>query len=333
MKFFLFLFLYPFSCLFGLILRVRHCLYDKRWIEVYNPKTLTVCVGNLRVGGTGKTPHVEYFIRYFFQKNYNVALLSRGYGRKTKGYIEVLDFDTAEKVGDEPLQIKKKFPNIVVCVCENRKKGIDIIEKQFSPDVILLDDAMQHRKVKATKTVLLTTYSDPYFQDYLLPCGRLRDVRSRSKAADYVIVTKTPNNISKENKTAFQRKIKLQPHQSLLFSSYKYLPPKNLLNEDVDWEKISTAIVVSAIAEPHLFVEEVRKNCIIMQTMTFADHHSFSIQEVKMFVNLLTQHQDLYLITTEKDAQRVLSHTLDCDIKKRMIYLPIEVIIENGFYI
>ena len=183
--------LFPFAILYGLVVRLRHFLYDRGWLQSKQYPFPTLCVGNLAVGGTGKTPMVEYLVRLLGEEQ--VAILSRGYRRKTKGFVLADTSATALTLGDEPFQYHRKFSKATVAVCENRQEGIEQLLKRPNFQVILLDDAFQHRKVQAGLNLLLTSYSQLYTNDFLLPVGSLRDIRSRAGKAQIILVTKCPN--------------------------------------------------------------------------------------------------------------------------------------------
>ena len=206
--------LFPFSLVYGSILAFRNLCYDKGWFESKSYNRPIICVGNLSTGGTGKSPMIEYLISFLI-KDYKVAVLSRGYKRKTNGFKKVLIDSLAENVGDEPLQFKQKFPDIVVAVCANRQEGIKKIKNKA--DVILLDDAFQHRKVKASTNILLTTFNDLYIHDVVLPAGNLRESKRGSKRADLVVVTKCPEKHSYAKLQEIQYILNLRPEQKIYF--------------------------------------------------------------------------------------------------------------------
>tara|TARA_R110000787_G_scaffold71771_2_gene159795 strand:- start:11044 stop:12060 length:1017 start_codon:yes stop_codon:yes gene_type:complete len=308
--------LLPFSLLYGSILALRNLCFDKGWFESKSYATPIICVGNLSTGGTGKSPMIEYLIS-FLKEDYKVAVLSRGYKRKTNGFREVLVDSKAEDVGDEPLQFKQKFPGIMVAVCADRQEGIEKIK--IKADVILLDDAFQHRKVKASTNILLTTFNDLYVHDMVLPAGNLRESKRGAKRADLVMVTKCPEKHSYAKLQEIQYILNLKPDQKIYFSKISYdesiygisetLPLNYLLDKNFT--------LVTGIANPKPLVEFLKQNQFNFEHKKFPDHHHFSNSEIK---NLKEKE---IILTTEKDFVR-LQPRLN---KFAIYYLPIKTII------
>lgn len=316
--------LFPFSLLYGGIIILRNYLYDSgRW-ESRTYSIPVICVGNLSVGGTGKSPMIEYLIA-FLKDHYELAILSRGYKRKTKGYLEATLHSTVDEIGDEPLQIKQNFPNATVAVCADRRKGIRILEKKA--DVILLDDAFQHRKVKATLNILLTPFNDLYIDDALLPAGNLREPKSGAIRADIILVTKCPEKVAYAKLQEIQFRLQLQPGQKLYFSKIGYhtmiygktenLPLTYLLDKPFT--------LVTGIANPEPLVSFLKRGNYTFTHQQFPDHHDFSPSEIKKL------EQSEIVLTTEKDYMR-----LQPKMKKfALYYLPIKTVILNeqgGFF-
>ncbi|MFT5248915.1 MAG: tetraacyldisaccharide 4'-kinase [bacterium] len=308
--------LLPFSLLYRSILALRNLCFDKGWFESKSYTTPIICVGNLSTGGTGKSPMIEYLIS-FLKEDYKVAVLSRGYKRKTNGFREVLIDSKAEDVGDEPLQFKQKFPGIMVAVCADRQQGIEKI--RIKADVILLDDAFQHRKVSASTNILLTTFNDLYIHDMVLPAGNLRESKSGAKRADLVIVTKCPEKHSYAKLQEIQYLLNLKPAQKIYFSKISYdesiygvsetLPLSYLLDKNFT--------LVTGIANPKPLVEFLKQNQFNFEYKKFPDHHHFSNSEIK---NLKEKE---IILTTEKDFVR-LQPRLN---KFAVYYLPIKTVI------
>ena len=308
--------LFPFSLLYGSILALRNLFYDKGWFESKSYSTPIICVGNLSTGGTGKSPMIEYLIS-FLKEDYKVAVLSRGYKRKTSGFLEVLTDSKAENVGDEPLQFKRKFPEIVVAVCANRQEGIEQI--RVKADVILLDDAFQHRKVNASTNILLTTFNDLYIHDMVLPAGNLRESKRGANRADLVVVTKCPEKHSYAKLQEIQYILDLKPEQKIYFSKISYddsifgksesLPLNYLLDKKFT--------LVTGIANPKPLVEFLNKNHYNFEHKKFPDHHHFSNSEIKQL-----EGKDI-ILTTEKDYVR-LKPRLN---KFAIYYLPIKTVV------
>lgn len=308
--------LFPFSLLYGSILALRNLCYDKGWFESKSYSTPIICVGNLSTGGTGKSPMIEYLIS-FLKEDYKVAVLSRGYKRKTSGFREVLIDDKAEDVGDEPLQFKQKFPEIVVAVCANRQEGIE--KTRIKADVILLDDAFQHRKVNASTNILLTTFNDLYIHDMVLPAGNLREFKRGAKRADLVVVTKCPEKHSYAKLQEIEYILNLKPEQKIYFSKISYEDSIYGISETLplDYLLDKNFTLVTGIANPKPLVEFLKQNQFNFEHKKFADHHHFSNSEIK---NL--KEKDI-ILTTEKDFVR-LQPRLN---KFAVYYLPIKTVI------
>jgi len=310
--------LLPFSLVYGSILALRNLFYDKGWFKSKSYATPIICIGNLSIGGTGKSPMIEYLIS-FLKEDYKVAVLSRGYKRKTIGFREVAINSKAEDVGDEPLQFKQKFPEIMVVVCANRQEGIEKI--RIKADVILLDDAFQHRKVSASTNVLLTTFNDLYVHDMILPAGNLRESKRGAKRADLVMVTKCPEKHSYAKLQEIQYILNLRTEQKIYFSKISYdeyiygisetLPLNYLLDKNFT--------LVTGIASQKPLVEFLKQNQFNFEHKKFPDHHYFSNSEIK---NLKEKE---IILTTEKDFVR-LQPRLN---KSAIYYLPIKTAILN----
>ena len=308
-------FLLPFSPIYGLVTRVRNLCYDK---GIFNSKSYSfpiICIGNLSVGGTGKSPMVEYLIDYL-GKDHRVATLSRGYGRTTKGFHLLNTSDTAKIVGDEPLQFKNKFPEVHVAVDENRQRGIAELIKIVSPEVIILDDALQHRPVKAGLNILLTTYGKLYPDDLLLPAGNLREPISGANRADIILVTKCPRDLSESEQAKISRKLKLNPHQNLFFSYIDY--SSEILNDDqsislesLHGKKIS---LVTGIANPQPLLEHLKGEKIDFEHLRFPDHYNFKDTDIENIIGEM-------ILTTEKDYMRLRSLMKN----QKLFYIPISL--------
>lgn len=317
--------LIPFAWIYDFITSIRNMMYDHGLLKQQSFDKPLICIGNLAVGGSGKTPHTEYLINLLSQNGYKVAVLSRGYKRKTKGFVLATDQSTAEEIGDEPLQMKKKFPNIVMAVDEDRCDGVSkIIDKV---DVVLLDDAFQHRKIKAGLNIILTDYNKPYYKDYLMPAGRLRENQSGNKRAEIIIMTKCrQEHISTDDIKYNSTKLGLSENQQLFFTGIKYgklsngLELRDLANYNI--------VLVTGIANPKPLEEELSKHVTMMKTIRFSDHHNFTDSELKKiddtFANLPSDKKRL-IITTEKDFTR-LGNLSNIDY---LCSIPIEVNILN----
>ena len=322
--------LLPISFMYHIVLTIRHKFYDWHILKSERFDFPVICVGNLNLGGTGKTPHTEYLID-LLKGTFTVATLSRGYGRKTKGFKVAEEASTYEVLGDEPLQYFKKHPDIMVAVDENRVKGVKkMLESTHPPQVILLDDAFQHRKINAGLNILLTEYQHLYCDDFLFPAGSLRDVRSAAKRAQIIIVSKSPKNLGEEDKKRIINKLKPDKEQKVFFSYLEYndLQP---LNEEAKRGPIENADAVLAfcgIAHPQPFVDELRERYQTVDFLTFADHHPYTENDVtailKRFENLNVEKK--IIVTTEKDAARLTNSPYLCQFERTPLYdLPVTV--------
>ncbi|WP_431164462.1 tetraacyldisaccharide 4'-kinase [Tenacibaculum halocynthiae] len=314
--------LFPIAVIYDIVTSIRNILFDKNFYKEKSFAFPIIAVGNLSVGGTGKSPQIEYLIR-LLSKNYKLATLSRGYKRKTKGFQIVTSKHLAEDVGDEPLQFYKKFKNkITVAVDANRVNGIEQLMKQTNkPEVVLLDDAFQHRKVKASLYVLLTKYKDLYVNDYILPTGNLRESRRGAKRADIIIVTKCPDDLSDKEQKKIIKKVNPKGSQELFFTTISYdfrlYGNKNLLIDDLKGKEI---VVVTGIANPAPFLQFLKSKNIKVRHLKFPDHHHFTkgdIEKIKLEYNSIVSLGKV-ILTTEKDFVR-LENRVD-----NLFYLPIE---------
>lgn len=323
--------LFPLSFIYGLITLVRNKLFDWNILPSKSFDLPVISVGNITVGGTGKSPHVEYLIR-LLQKKYIVATLSRGYKRKSKGFLIANENLTVMELGDEPMQFYSKFQDLNVAVDEKRKRGISKLMMQ-SPDiqVILLDDAYQHRYVKPGLSILLTDFHRTYNTDFPLPTGNLREYRSGSKRADIIIVTKTSKVLSPITRKRLLEEIKPLPHQDLYFSyvehgNFKPLPGVELNSKFK--KKYYTILLVAGIANTYPLEFYLKNKCEDLEVMKFPDHHQYTSKDVthiiETFDNIVTGNK--LIVTTEKDAMRLT----DVNLVKKLVrypicYIPIEI--------
>lgn len=318
------------------VLSCRHLLYNSGILKSYKYSIPSICVGNITVGGTGKTPMTELLIR-MFQGEYRIAVISRGYKRKTKGLREVMAEDNYKETGDEPLQIKKKFPNVRVFVDSNRGRAISFLEQlpiEHRPELILLDDAFQHRSVKTDCSIVLIDSSRPTYSDYLLPMGNLRDLPSRVKAADIVVVTKIQGDLDYATREHWRSKLGISTQTALHFSKITYLKPVPLFPEccDARYSYSKNAVLFSGIANDRQIKMELGWRYTINETVKFADHHNFTKSDMRKIANLAKRNPTSIVITTEKDAQRLAKRDdLPEILKERLFYIPIisEIIPES----
>ncbi|GEC77215.1 tetraacyldisaccharide 4'-kinase [Flavobacterium aquatile] len=305
--------LFPFAILYGWITSIRNFLYDKGILKSYSFDIPIIAVGNLSVGGTGKTPQIEYLIRLLLP-NYKIATLSRGYKRKSKGYVLADINSTAENLGDEPFQMHQKFPSIKVAVDADRKNGIEnLIKLDDKPDVILLDDAFQHRKVKAGLYIMLSAYDDIFYDDFMLPTGNLRESRSGAKRADIIVITKCPKDLSISEQERIKAKIKFEVPIFFSFIDYDnnvYGEKETLeISEIIDKDKL----IIAGIAKPEPFFNFIRRENDTV--MIFSDHHDFSENDIN---TIREKSNGKIIITTEKDYVRLKTQNLN-----NLYYLPI----------
>ncbi len=308
--------LFPFSLIYAAITSLRNFLYDKNIKKSIGFDIPVIAVGNLSVGGTGKTPMVEYLIRLLADK-YNLAVLSRGYKRKSKGFYLANDITTIEEIGDEPFQYHSKFKNIHVAVNADRVEGVTkILAALPKTEIVLLDDAFQHRKIKASFYIMLTAYNDLFYNDLVLPAGNLRECKSGVKRANVVVVTKCPKNLSEAEMLQIKSRIDID-NDKIFFSTINYHQTvTNNVEEIPVIDLKNDFIAVAGIAKPEYFYEYL--NCTKNDCLTFPDHHFFSDQDLK---NILQKANGRKIITTEKDYMR-LQNQLP---KNQLFYLPIEM--------
>ncbi len=318
--------LLPFSMLYGVATGIRNWLFNIGWKKSYTIPGKSITVGNLSVGGTGKSPLVAYLIEHFLQENLPVATLSRGYGRNTKGLITADSSATAKTIGDEPLQYLHRFgEEINVNVAEERRIGVDHIRNTLPEEtVILLDDAFQHRKVKAGLNILVTEFHRPYSRDYLLPVGRLRESRSGANRADIIIVSKCPEDVPESEKK--QLVSELAKHgQPVFFSSIQYgelKPISGTLPESVE-----NVLLVTGIGNPAPLLNHLKTNYNVIH-LNFPDHHDYTsvdIEKIHQKFNTFAS-RDKIIVTTEKDFMRLQQFEAIVNGSKPWFYQPIDVI-------
>lgn len=331
MQFVFRLMLYPFSLIYGMIVVGRDLLYETGLLKSASYDIPLLAVGNLSVGGCGKTPLVEYLIR-MLSPHYRLAVLSRGYKRKTKGYRLLSVYDEPQQAGDEPLLLKRKYPFAEVAVAENRMLAIpNILADRPEIQVILMDDAFQHRSVVPSLSILLTTYGRPYFSDHLLPVGRLREFPSAAVRADFIVVTKCPSTLSIEQRQYFLNKISPETHQQVFFSYLHYrgyvydiLNPlqRKVLGKEMD---VYCFCGIAVVDELEAYLQSATRNYWLRD---FPDHHYYDRYDME---NIITSYENIpsdnkILVTTEKDAVRLKEHITWLIQKKISIFvLPVEV--------
>jgi tetraacyldisaccharide 4'-kinase len=305
--------LLPFALIYGLVIYIRNLLYDKKKFSSAEFNFPLICVGNLAVGGTGKSPMVEYLIEVL-KPHYKLATLSRGYKRKTKGYALANAYTTALEIGDEPMQFHIKFPDVAVASCEERIVGIPhLLQDVEGLQAIILDDAFQHRSVKAGLNILLTEFHNLYSQDFFLPTGDLRDEWASAKRADIIIVTKCPADISQEKKQRIIRQLKPTATQKIFFTTIEYGTPYHIFNHDDEWHLTprDEVLLVCGIANPRPLKEYLLEKSHTYYQQDYSDHHIFSIDDLNEIKDIFNDinAKDKLILTTEKDAVRLTKFT------------------------
>jgi tetraacyldisaccharide 4'-kinase len=300
---------FPFAILYGVITGLRNLMYRIRLLREHRFDVPIICVGNLSTGGTGKTPHVDYLIG-LLKDRYHVATLSRGYKRKTKGFILADPQSTVIDIGDEPLQFHMRHPDVLVAVDEKRVDGIKkLLSLQPPPEVIILDDAFQHRHVKPGLSILLTDYFSRYTHDYLLPSGNLRESRKGAKRADVIVCTKSPKIFSPIERKSLVGEFPITSHQKLFFSyiDHSDFTPMYAHTPAMPFKDITTIVCFSGIANPTPLEEYLKRRCTELIPIRFADHYQYSLKNIqellKNFNNIVRKNR--IIVTTEKDAMRL----------------------------
>lgn len=346
---------------YWLVLKLRHWMYDSGIRKAYSPEVPSVCIGNVTVGGTGKTPHTEMLVRELLSDEdlhgKNIAVLSRGYKRKTKGFQQVTSDGKAEDYGDEPLQIKKKFPGITVAVDKSRKEGCSFLtspEKLMTSrkarkcrdknlpkaDIIILDDAFQHRAIKAGTSIVLIDFSRPVVNDHLIPVGRLRDLPERVDAADIIIVTKCPKDMNGWQRGNWAEALGISRYDAsecrgtgpdgkprhLFFTTISYTTPKAVFPEgDNRYLYSKRLILFSGIANDTPLVRYLSGDYKMVRHFNFPDHHKFTRGDIRSIRDAAEEFPTSVIMTTEKDSQRVRdARYVPAELRQRMFYAPIK---------
>ncbi len=321
--------LLPFSIVYGAITGIRNWLFNLGWKASYTIPGKSITVGNLSVGGTGKSPFVIYLIQHFLNEKHSVATLSRGYGRKTKGFIKADNQANALSIGDEPLQYHNRFQQqISVNVAEERKIGVDHIRSNTSEEtIILLDDAFQHRKVKAGLNILITEFNLPFSKDYLLPVGRLRESRSGANRADLIIVSKCPDGITEKQKSALKKEL-AKADQPVFFSSIVYGKLTPISGNAPT--TVKNVLLVTGIGNSNPLEEHLESKFSVTH-IKFPDHHDFTDADIRSIHQKFNTFAscDKIIVTTEKDFMRLQQFDAISNGKNPWFYQPIEIAIDN----
>ncbi len=328
----------PFALMYGIFMHIRRFLYTKKLFKRHSFNIPIILVGNIAVGGTGKTPHVEYLID-LLSESYRITCLSRGYKRKSKGYIRANVDESAHVLGDEPAQYKRKFKDLIdVVVCENRVQGIQkILSFEPKSDLIIMDDGYQHLLVKPGLSILLTDFYNLYTHDFPMPFGRLREFKSAASDADIIVITKCPIIVSPLEIKKIRSDLKLQNHQSLMFSHFKYgewIPLTDSAKKIGFCNKSTQILLVSGIANSYPLFAFAREKCIELKELKFGDHQEFTPKDIQTIKNeydaLLSKSK--IILTTEKDAMR-FSCLVDQNILNLLpiFYVPIKVAFQEPY--
>ena len=310
--------LFPLSLIYLIVTNIRNLFYDFKIFKSNSFDTPIIGIGNISVGGTGKTPFVEYLIKKY-SKTFNMVLISRGYKRSSKGFQKATSKSSPNSIGDEPFQIFNKFKNIKVAVDKNRVNAVSKILAEYpKTDLVLLDDSFQHRKINSKLNILLTTYSNPFFNDFILPVGSLRESKTSFKRADIIVVTKSPERLDKVKLKTIQHKVNLQSHQKLFFTKISY--NNNLKGDCINnfsSIKNQKVFLVTGIANSSSFINFFKKNKIDFDHFSFSDHHNYNQDEI----NQIESSGNNLIITTEKDYQKIQF----LERKNKWSYLEIEI--------
>jgi tetraacyldisaccharide 4'-kinase len=327
--------LYPVSLLYGLITSIRNFLYDTRILPSVEFPFPVICVGNITVGGTGKTPHTEYITR-LLKDYFKVAILSRGYKRKTSGFWEATSSSLVSEIGDEPMQIFRNFPDVAVTVDGNRVRGVKMILEEYpDTEVIILDDGFQHRSIKPGFSILLSDYERLISNDHMLPYGNLRESKVNMRRADMILITKSPENISPIQRRIIVKEIDKSPYQNLYFTAFNYKPPVPVFtNERAAGQPEVTSghgsgiVLVTGIANPLPLKEYLDKSYSEIKHLSFPDHHNFDEKDLKTIASAYNELKSAqrYLFTTEKDAVRLREFTNIAEpYRSAFFYIPIGI--------
>ena len=334
-------YLQPLSWLYGVGVNFRNWLYDRKILKQKKFDIPVICVGNITVGGTGKTPHIEYLIR-LLSPRYKVAVLSRGYKRKSRGFQIVEVNSKLRDAGDEPLQIKKKFPSVLVVVDKNRVNAIEkmlTFDEDKRPDVVLLDDGYQHRSVQPSLSILLVDSNRPVYEDKLLPSGFLREPLKGKNRASIVLVTKCHPDLQPIDFRIYSNGLDLFPFQSLYFTTLDYEEIKpvfpELNDEQLELNNLlkKHVFLVTGVASPEPLVRKLELKTYNLYTKFFPDHHNFTKRDIDSIIEMIDEvnEENKVILTTEKDAVRFRSlNYLSEEIKKKMYYIPVKVTFLNS---
>jgi tetraacyldisaccharide 4'-kinase len=328
--------LLPFSFFYWIGVTIRNRLFDIHVLRSTIFGIPVISIGNITVGGTGKTPHVEMLVR-LLKNDYRVAVLSRGYKRKSRGFIMASRYSLVSDIGDEPMQIKNKFPEISVAVDGDRVHGVNkLLRSKHRPEIVILDDAFQHRHIQPGFSIVLVDYTRPVFNDFLLPAGNLREPWRNIRRSQMVIITKCPENLLPPEMAWFSQRLRLDHQQELFFTTYSYGTPEAVFpakkRKDIPTFKQlrkshAGILLATGIANPQPVLQFLQKIVKVHETMFYADHHEFTnfdIHTISVRFHSIPAHEK-YIIVTEKDAVKLRELDVDDQLKKVFLYVPVEV--------
>lgn len=319
----------PAALLYKAGVTFRHRLFDWGILKSERFDVPVVCIGNITVGGTGKTPMAEMIVDYMSQMH-NVALLSRGYGRRTKGYMEVRADSHYRAVGDEPLQIKLKFPDAVVAVCERRAEGIRRIRAEHPEvDLIIMDDGFQHRYVEPKVNIVMIDATRPIQHDKMLPQGSLRDLPEELHRAHYFVVTKCPERMAPIDRRILRKVLIQVAYQRVYFTRFESFMPQPLYTDEAPQEPLTQdtpVIALSGIGNPKPFLQTLHERYDVVAEMTLDDHHVYKVRDMNALTALLAKHSGAVIVTTEKDAVKMTNRAkIPAEIRRNLYFLPINI--------
>ncbi|TDE18141.1 tetraacyldisaccharide 4'-kinase [Dyadobacter psychrotolerans] len=313
----------PLSWIYGSVTSVRNRLYDQHIFLSQKPEQFTISIGNLTVGGTGKTPMTEYLVR-MLQPDFHLAILSRGYGRKTKGFLLAGSQSTAEDIGDEPLQYFQKYgKKVAVAVCEKRVEGAkQLADLRPDNNLLLLDDAFQHRAIKQDIKILLNDYNRPFYNDLPFPAGRLRENRNGALRADAIVVTKSPTDLPESDRKKIIEKIRKysNPKAPVFFSSIRYAQPVDYSGSEVTLKNVK---LVAGIANPQTFITHLSQHFNVIEEIIFPDHYNYTSADLERLIKYLKN--DTFVVTTEKDMVKLKPLVEKSGLATQFAYIPIAV--------
>ena len=324
--------LYLLSIIYGIISNLRNLLFDYNLLKAKEHKIPIICIGNLSIGGTGKTPHTNYIAK-LLSKNYKVGILSRGYGRKSKEFNYVQANSPVYTVGDEPLQLKLNNPNCIVAVNNNRNKGVEKIIADF-PDIniILLDDGFQHRKIKAGLNIIITPFYKPFMNNNLLPLGTLRESANAIRRANIIIISKSPSNLNPTEKKEISARLNLKADQQRYFSSIQYQKYKSIRDDkELESEQDYSITLVTGIANPEPLLKHLKEKAKNIHLIKFPDHHNYTLKDIEKILLIHRQDKSIkkLILSTEKDATKLRSFLSNFK-QNNVYYIPIKILLNEN---